>query len=236
MNELPPKAARSLLDKEPCGVAFTLCLLGLSGWIDSTGLVHSGMFVSFMSGNTTTLGLFMRGGHWKEAIAIGVVLVAFVAGGIVGEALASVRVQQRGALVLILVAALLGAATVTTLFHGSHKTTSILLAFAMGVQSAANYRVGTVQVAVTHVTGILVKFARHLSARLMRRASGNNDTPYGGLWLALLLGATLGGAVAARSETVALVASTGFAIGLTAASWRRQMRDPEVYERDAHVG
>ena len=181
-----------------------------------------------MSGNTTTLALFIQHGHWNETVAIGVVILAFVSGVIVGEAVASARVQQRGALVLILVAALLGAAAVTTWFHGLHKITSTLLAFAMGVQSAANYRVGTVQVAVTYVTGILVNFARHLSARLMGRASGSPDTPYGGLWLALLLGAIIGGAVAARSETASLLASTGFAIGLAAASWRRQMHDSEV--------
>jgi uncharacterized membrane protein YoaK (UPF0700 family) len=178
-----------------------------------------GLFVSFMSGNTTTPGVLISAAHWGESLTPARVMLAFAGGVAVGELIGSSGARQGRSLVLLLEAALLGAATLLTL-HGPRPAVSALLAFGMGVQSAAIHRVGPANFAVAYVTGTVVNAGRGIADVVKGRTKWRQIAPYGMLWLGLLLGAAGGGFVASRSETIALLASAGLADGLAAVSWR----------------
>lgn len=217
----PTPAPKSTALMDTRGLLFTVILAGLSGWVDATGFLQwHGLFVSFMSGNTTTLGVLIGATHWIDALTPLSVLSAFVAGVTVGELVGGSNARQAPALVLMLVATLLGTAAIVDL-HNPGLGASALLAFGMGVQSAAIHQVGSANLAVTYVTGTLVNIGRGIADVVTGRKDWRHVVPYGMLWLGLLLGAIGGGLVASRSEMVALLASTSLALGLALASWRR---------------
>ena len=202
---------------DPGGLAFPITLAGLSGWVDATGFLHwRGLFVSFMSGNTTTLGVLISAARWGEALTPARVLLAFVGGVAVGELVGGSGVRQGRSLVLLLVAALLGAVGTVDL------NLPFFVALGMGVQSAAIHRVGSANFAVTYVTGTLVNVGRGIADVVKGQTKWSQVAPYLMLWLGLLLGAAGGGFVASRSETIALSASAALAAGLAAVSWRKR--------------
>src|SRR5688572_9284512 len=62
-------------------LALAVALLGIAGWVDAVGyLQFGGVFVSFMSGNTTQMAVSLGGAAWSQAVTIGVVIALFVAG------------------------------------------------------------------------------------------------------------------------------------------------------------
>jgi hypothetical protein len=73
------------LAPSPCGTCphylATVLLAGLAGWVDAVSFVSwNGLYVSFMSGNTTSLAVSLGSHHWGEADRRASVLAAFVVG------------------------------------------------------------------------------------------------------------------------------------------------------------
>jgi uncharacterized membrane protein YoaK (UPF0700 family) len=63
----PPVDTKHPAAEDPGGLAFPITLAGLSGWVDATGFLHwRGLFVSFMSDNTTSLGVLISAAHWAK--------------------------------------------------------------------------------------------------------------------------------------------------------------------------
>ena len=51
-------------------IALACALSALAGYVDGIGFLHlGGLFVSFMSGNSTRMGVSLAEGHWLGAIA-----------------------------------------------------------------------------------------------------------------------------------------------------------------------
>src|SRR5882757_10886260 len=49
-------------------VALACALSALAGYVDGIGFIHlGGQFVSFMSGNSTRMGVSLADGHWHDA-------------------------------------------------------------------------------------------------------------------------------------------------------------------------
>ena len=210
--------ATALGAERPESLCFTIALAGLSGWVDATGFLHwRGLFVSFMSGNTTTLGVLIGAARWSGAAMPACVLAAFLVGVVCGAALGEARPRWSRPLVLLVVAALLTGALLAP--RGVRAVPSILLALGMGVQSAAVHRVGPTAVAVTYVTGTLVTLGRSMAKALFGRAAWRDAVPFALIWLGLLAGAVGGAVVGLRSETSAIVAAAGFAAGLAILSF-----------------
>ena len=89
---------------------FAACLAGLAGYVDAIGFIHTGgFFVSFMSGNSTRLGLGVAEMLYHAAIAAGIIL-AFVAGVALGSLTGHAAGGRRAPIVLLLVAGLLAGA------------------------------------------------------------------------------------------------------------------------------
>ena len=165
----------------------------LAGHLDATGfLIAKGFFVSFMSGNTTQIGVYLGDG-W-DAIFLPVALIAaFVAGVTSGAALAWSRKGKERSSVLALCLALL---IVASVFYALGITLGFLLpvACAMGLINNVFIRDNDGAVGVTYITGALVRVGRNFAARMMNRP--DDVTPgFGPMWLSLAIGAVFGAVV-----------------------------------------
>ena len=162
----------------------------LAGYVDATGFLSANSyFVSFMSGNTTRLGVDLVANP-HTAVVPALLILGFVVGVFGGALLAAKAGQQRKFAVLCLVAALLGAAA----FAGRSAELELamaLLVLAMGALNNTFQRDGEVSVGLTYMTGALVRFAQGLAAKVL----GNGGAGWESwlmLWLGLALGAVAG--------------------------------------------
>ena len=87
-----------------------ICLATLAGYVDALGFLHlGGYFVSFMTGNSTRLGVGFAERAADALLPLGLI-VLFVAGVVAGSLAARAAADRRPSRVLALVAALLLAA------------------------------------------------------------------------------------------------------------------------------
>lgn len=206
-------------------IALAVALASLAGYVDALGLLSSGrFFVSFMSGNSTRLGVSVAQGKFSFTLAAAGVVALFVAGVVGGTLVAQRTGYRRKPAVLFLVTLLLALAALFHELRTPHVGTAALI-LAMGAENSVFQREGEVSIGVTYMTGALVKLGQRLAAI----ATGGARTawvPYALLWLGLVSGATLGamahGAYAMRGLWPAVAA----ALLLTALTWR--MKSPPL--------
>lgn len=204
---------------DPARQRLALGLAGLAGLVDACGfVVAGGYFTSFMSGNTTRMGVELVE---RPALALApLALIACFLTGVIAGALIGRRVRGRHKRVLLgLVAALLGTGA-ALLVAGLPVPFLAASAMAMGLANNVFARDGEVTVGVTYMTGALVRFGQGVTARL----AGENlpsTRGYGILWSALALGAATGGGLcliaptaAAGAGFVAAIALWGFAFSV----------------------
>lgn len=170
-----------------------IALATLAGLVDGIGFAMSqGFFVSFMSGNSTRLGVGATRDSGFALTAL-LIILGFVAGVAVATVVNQLCARHRRAAVMTLVAALLALAA------AAMPVTSLvpalcLLAAAMGASNIVLEADGEVRIGVTYMTGALVRIGQSLGQSLAGRPNGEwrRWLP---LWLALVAGA-FGGAVA----------------------------------------
>lgn len=175
-------------DRPRRGLAYGMA--ALAGFVDATGFVAAGgYFVSFMSGNTTRLGVDLAD-RAAEAIIPALLILGFVAGVVAGAVVAEAGGRRRKTRVLALASVLIVAAA---LAHSLGSTRGFLGAsvLAMGALNNAFSRNGEVAVGVTYMTGALVRFAQGLAARLMGRPREGAAASLM-LWGSLAVGAVTG--------------------------------------------
>lgn len=162
----------------------------LAGYVDATGFLSANSyFVSFMSGNTTRLGVDLVANP-HTAVVPALLILGFVIGVFGGALLAAKAGQQRKFAVLSLVAALLAGAAVAGR-SAELELAMALLVLAMGALNNTFQRDGEVSVGLTYMTGALVRFAQGLAAKVL----GNGGAGWESwlmLWLGLALGAVAG--------------------------------------------
>ncbi len=188
-------------------------LAGLAGLVDATGfVVAGGYFTSFMSGNTTRMGVVMVERPMLALAPLGLI-ACFLTGVIVG-ALIGRRVTGRHKRVLLgLVTALLGLGA-ALLALGLAIPFLALSAMAMGLANNVFSRAGEVTVGVTYMTGALVRFGQGIAARIAGQPLPATRG-YGFLWSALALGAATGGGLC----VIAPMAAAGAAVAAALALW-----------------
>jgi uncharacterized membrane protein YoaK (UPF0700 family) len=192
-------------------------LAALAGWVDSIAFSEwSGLYVSFMSGNSTALAAALSSANWPQILQLCGVLFGFVGGVVCGELLAKATGRWDHTLVLLAEALLLGAAMATLVLSGATAMAALLLAVAMGLQNASVHQIGAMSVAVTYVTGTLVHLGRGLSAALRGEGSWTAPLPYLGLWLGLVSGAAAGAVMAHLSAPGAIAIAGAVALWLSA--------------------
>lgn len=166
----------------------------LAGFVDALGFLKlGGLFVSFMSGNSTRLAVGIAR-HVPGSLFAGALIAAFVGGVMSGAAVGRLAGPWRKQAVLGVLAVELALAAAGARLTGGVAPTSLLMAFAMGSANAVFERDGEVSIGVTYMTGTLVKFGQHLAAAL---AGGPRYAwaPYLMLWLGLVAGAMTGAAI-----------------------------------------
>ena len=195
---------------EARGLVLAALLAGLSGIVDAIGYLHlNGLFISFMSGNSTQLAVAVGHANFAQAGAIAKLIALFVLGASAGQVFADFTGRWRITWVLIGVATLLAIAAMTRLAAEP-------MVFAMGAMNAAMHRAGNVPVSLTFVTGVLVRFGQGLGDFLARRAVGWNWLAQVTPWLGMVVGATIGGVAYIRIGEAAIWVPLGLA-GLLAA-------------------
>jgi uncharacterized membrane protein YoaK (UPF0700 family) len=170
--------------------ALAIGLAALAGYVDAIGFLKlGGFFVSFMSGNSTRLGVGLaeRSSHAVIAAAL---LTTFVCGVVVGSSVGALSKGRRRPAVLGLVMALLTcAASLGTL--GQSVAAIGFMTLAMGAENAVFVEGGEVRIGLTYMTGALVKMGQAICAALMG-GDRYGWAPYLRLWLGLVCGGVIG--------------------------------------------
>ena len=174
------------LDRQRQRVAIALSFL--AGYVDAIAFIASGgYFVSFMSGNSTRLGVSVAGG---EIIGIVSLLIAAFVGGVALATLVAGSGPGRRRRVMLLVCGLLTASAASI----DLVPVPVTLAFAAAAMGAENevFAEGGDALALTYMTGALVKIGQRLALAL----TGGpllGWLPYALLWLGLIAGGIAGG-------------------------------------------
>src|SRR6516164_2094740 len=92
-------------------IALACALSALAGYVDGIGFLHlGGLFVSFMSGNSTRMGVSLAAGEWGAAASALGLIVLFVVGAAFGSLIVLGRGTHRQSFVLLAEGLLLVAA------------------------------------------------------------------------------------------------------------------------------
>jgi uncharacterized membrane protein YoaK (UPF0700 family) len=172
-------------------VALACALSALAGYVDGIGFLHlGGLFVSFMSGNSTRLGVSLAEGHWQTAAEALGLIALFVTGAAGGSLIVLGRGPHRQAWVLLAEATLLATAALAyTLGQPNIAIAAIVLA--MGLENAVFQTQIGASLGLTYITGALVKVGQ-LAAAALRGGPRWNWAPNLLLWAALVAGAVCG--------------------------------------------
>jgi uncharacterized membrane protein YoaK (UPF0700 family) len=195
---------------EARGLVLAGFLTALAGMVDAIGYLHlGGLFVSFMSGNSTQLAASLGQGDLTEAGTIAELIGLFVVGAAVGQIVADLTGRWHMTCVLVGVALLLTVAAMS-------NTATEPIVVAMGALNASMHRAGKIPVSLTFVTGTLVRFGQGLGNFVARRGTGWQWLAQAVPWLGLIAGGTIGSAVYMRIGVPVIWIPVGMA-GLLAA-------------------
>ena len=190
-------------DVDRGSLAVSAALASVAGFVDAIGFLDTGgLFVSFMSGNSTQAAVEVIGPGALVALASAGIIVAFVAGVALGGIMNAAVTRPRawivgGAALLVGSAALLALGGSATLWRAG------LLAAGMGAVNTLFLADGRARVAITYSTGTLVS----LGLALASLVTGGSRTAWRRpllLWAALVTGAVLGAAAHRAGSPLAL--------------------------------
>jgi uncharacterized membrane protein YoaK (UPF0700 family) len=172
-------------------IVLACSLSALAGYVDGIGFLHlGGLFVSFMSGNSTRMGVSLAQGNWLNAAEALGLIGLFVTGAAAGSLIVLGRGTHRQSWVLLAEALLLAAAALCyTLGFSNVAIAAIVLA--MGLENAVFQIDGGAGLGLTYVTGALVKVGQ-LAAAALTGGARWGWTANLLLWAALVGGSVCG--------------------------------------------
>ena len=172
-------------------VALACALSALAGYVDAIGFLHlGGLFVSFMSGNSTRMGVSLAEGQWLHAAKALGLIALFVVGAGAGSLIVLGRGANRQPWLLLAEALLLAAAALCYAFGLSNVAVAAIV-LAMGLENAVFQIDGGAGLGLTYVTGALVKVGQLVAAALTGGARWD-WAPNLLLWAALATGSVCG--------------------------------------------
>jgi uncharacterized membrane protein YoaK (UPF0700 family) len=172
-------------------ITLACALSALAGYVDAIGFLHlAGLFVSFMSGNSTRMGVSLAEGQWLHAAKSLSLIALFVTGAAAGSLIVLGRGVNRQPSVLLAEALLLAAAALAYTFGFSNAAVAAIV-LAMGMENAVFQIEGGAGLGLTYVTGALVKVGQLLAAALTGGARWA-FVPNLLLWAALVAGSLCG--------------------------------------------
>ncbi|WP_454173005.1 YoaK family protein [Microbacterium maritypicum] len=170
------------------GLALSLVLSGVAGYVDAIGFIDTGgFFVSFMSGNSTQAGVDILEQGLASSLLPLTLVVAFVLGVAAGAMIGGNGRRRAWA-----VAASASAVALSAVLAAVVPTSPArfwMLAVAMGALNTLYLSDGRARVAITYATGTLVSLGLAVAALLTGRSGSAWRRPL------LLWGSLAGGAV-----------------------------------------
>lgn len=195
-------------------VALACALAALAGYVDGIGFLHlGGLFVSFMSGNSTRMGVLLVQGQWLSAVEALGLIVLFVMGAGAGSLIVLGRGAHRQPWLLLAEALLLAAAALAYAF-GLPSLAVGAIVLAMGLENAAFQIDGGAGLGLTYVTGALVKAGQFIAIALTGGARWA-WAPNLLMWAALVMGSAGGAAAYYWINLGAIWFAAGFALALS---------------------
>jgi len=195
-------------------LALACALSALAGYVDGIGFLHlGGLFVSFMSGNSTRLGVKLAEGHWRDATEATGLIVLFVIGAALGSLIVSTRSAFSQCWVLLAEGLLLAAAALCYAL-GMSSVAIAAIVLAMGLENSVFQVEGGAGLGLTYMTGALVKVGQFAAAALTggRRWAW---LPNLLLWAALVVGAICGALAYKWINLAAIWFAAGWALALS---------------------
>jgi uncharacterized membrane protein YoaK (UPF0700 family) len=197
-----------------------ICLATVAGYTDGYGLLHLNTFVSFMSGNTTSAGVYTGQRKFHAALPEAVAIFFFLLGTFVGHWIVAGKYRHSHRIVFITSAAFMTLFVTLNLRVRLNAEVGIaLLSVSMGIMNPSVAKIGAESVNLTFVTGALNKVGNHLALAARGTtppdAQGSWDTELrragveGSLWVAFFAGAVLAGFVTKRVESFSLIPAIG---------------------------
>lgn len=198
--------------------ALAAALAALAGFVDATGFIATGgFFLSFMSGNSTRLGVGLVDSASHAAFAASLI-AAFVAGVMAGTLTGRAAGVRHRPAVLLLLAAMLALAAALDV-AGLRSAAFLLTAAAMGAENSVFEADGDVRISLTYMTGNLVKVGQRLAGTVLGRGRWT-WLPFLVLWSAMVGGAVMGAAAWQFLGFSGLWLASGAAALLALASWQ----------------
>ena len=192
-------------------VPFALMLAGVAGAADSIGFLEfSQLFMSFMSGNTTRFGVAASSGDWEGTTRFAGVIALFCFGAFLGTLLAAWSGRWRLSVLLSLQAVLFGIGLVAPFGTDAFPLHAYPIVLALGIQNATLQDEAGRSLALTYVTGTVVRFGAGL-ANLLLHEPNPSFWVQAPLWGALTTGAVLGGVLQQRFGEAPFLAPAAFA-------------------------
>jgi uncharacterized membrane protein YoaK (UPF0700 family) len=190
-------------------VAMAVGLSFLAGFVDALGFLHLGSyFVTFMSGNSTLIAVALPDGLAGALMPIAIICL-FVIGVMVGSLMEQRFSSSRA---LIVLAAMLGIASGLGAI-GFDDVAVLATPLVMGAMNMV-MRTGHGGMAVTYMTGNLVKLGQAIVASFQGAASRWAWLPFLLLWVGLIAGAVCGAIMYQEIGLAALWMPTIGLIGL----------------------
>jgi uncharacterized membrane protein YoaK (UPF0700 family) len=188
-------AQRTVPTGTPRRTTAVAALLALvAGYVDGLGfLATGGLFVSFMSGNSTASAVQL----WQGALPMAALGASIVASFVAGVTAAAVLVRRlrhsRSRVLLLIIAGLLALSEVLRAFYTDSAWTWCLVAAGMGAINVVFADGRRAPIAVTYATGGLVAVGLGIAQALTGHARTTWRRPLL-LWASLVTGAVIGAA------------------------------------------
>ena len=195
-------------------LALACALSALAGYVDSIGFLQlGGLFVSFMSGNSTRLGVYLAAGNWSSAAEATGLIVLFVIGAGAGSLIMFTRSAFCQCWVLLAEASLLAAAALCYGL-GIAPLAIAAIVLAMGLENSVFQVEGGAGLGLTYMTGALVKVGQ-LAAAALTGGQRWAWLPNLLLWAALVVGAICGALAYKWINLAAIWFGAGWALALS---------------------
>jgi uncharacterized membrane protein YoaK (UPF0700 family) len=231
----PKNPTPGLRKEERTSFLFSLVIAAVAAYVDATGfLLYSGIYLSFMSGNSTRAAVLVARGDWQQLAPVLGVIPTFVLGVTLGTIMHGIFKRQGQAMVFSIAGIALGLVAALENYGqaaGPNDTRLglfLMLAATMGLLNSTVQRVDKVSVALTFVTGTLVKLGTAVGRQITNRgrSEGRDDgdqrvtiVVLTSMYFAFFLGAVSGGLAAALYGLRCTIAPAIVLLGLGLLCW-----------------
>lgn len=211
---------------KPTRNRFAVALALTAGTADAIGFMqYSQLFLSFMSGNTTRFGEAASSADWVGVARFGGVIATFCLGAFLGTLIAAWSGRWRLVTLLTIQASLLVGGTFMPMGPDAFPWHVYPIVLALGLQNATLQDEAGRSMALTYVTGTIVRFGAGL-ANLVLHKPAPSFWIQGPLWAGLTAGAVFGGLLQQRFGEMAFLVPATMLASLAIAALITLVREP----------